>query len=321
MLRALDGLQREAMDELGKALAFFGEDSKATTSEAFFGIFAEFMSKFEVSHVERPLRRGQSQRSNEAAGGPLPKPRKGAPHNPPNQAGAGGSVPWLRPGEMRQDWCWGAPGTTDQALSMCSSLPSELSATCRPGRACAAQGWCRPWPGDGGRPAPPATRAQRNAAGCAPTGSLDSPEFWAACVPCTPRTSGRGVRCARVTSYLSHLQGVGLGWAPLSRLSPGSECWGHQAGASASTPQEGEPWPPVGTGVFAPGGLSTGPVCAHTPLAPCVLPLPTQCHVTNCPKTSCLKWQPLTVDESVGHRGSSDPSWAQWTHSRICSYL
>lgn len=37
------------MEELGKALAFFGEDSKATTSEAFFGIFSEFMSKFEVS--------------------------------------------------------------------------------------------------------------------------------------------------------------------------------------------------------------------------------------------------------------------------------
>uniref|UniRef100_G1LJG7 Delphilin n=1 Tax=Ailuropoda melanoleuca TaxID=9646 RepID=G1LJG7_AILME len=47
VLRALDGLQREAMEELGRALAFFGEDSKATTSEAFFGIFAEFMSKFE----------------------------------------------------------------------------------------------------------------------------------------------------------------------------------------------------------------------------------------------------------------------------------
>lgn len=110
VLRALDGLQREAMDELGKALAFFGEDSKATTSEAFFGIFAEFMSKFEVSQVERPLRRGQSQRSNEA-GGPSPsKPRKGHPHNPPDRAGAGGFVPWLWPGEMRQDWCWGLPG-------------------------------------------------------------------------------------------------------------------------------------------------------------------------------------------------------------------
>lgn len=54
VLRALDGLQHEAMEELGKALAFFGEDSKATTSEAFFGIFAEFMSKFEVSHGGSP---------------------------------------------------------------------------------------------------------------------------------------------------------------------------------------------------------------------------------------------------------------------------
>uniref|UniRef100_A0A8C5LJM7 Delphilin n=1 Tax=Jaculus jaculus TaxID=51337 RepID=A0A8C5LJM7_JACJA len=45
VLRALDGLQREAMEELDKALAFFGEDSKATTSEAFFGIFAEFINK------------------------------------------------------------------------------------------------------------------------------------------------------------------------------------------------------------------------------------------------------------------------------------
>ena len=57
LLRALDGLQREAMEELGKALAFFGEDSKATTSDAFFGIFAEFMSKFEVSPGGRPWER------------------------------------------------------------------------------------------------------------------------------------------------------------------------------------------------------------------------------------------------------------------------
>lgn len=79
VLRALDGLQREAMDELGKALAFFGEDSKATTSEAFFGIFAEFMSKFEVSHVESPSGevrvRGQMRRQ----GGPCRSPEKG-PH-------------------------------------------------------------------------------------------------------------------------------------------------------------------------------------------------------------------------------------------------
>ncbi|XP_054970915.1 delphilin isoform X7 [Pan paniscus] len=61
-LRALDGLQREAMEELGKALAFFGEDSKATTSEAFFGIFAEFMSKFERALSD--LQAGEGLRSS-----------------------------------------------------------------------------------------------------------------------------------------------------------------------------------------------------------------------------------------------------------------
>uniref|UniRef100_A0A2K6N286 Delphilin n=1 Tax=Rhinopithecus bieti TaxID=61621 RepID=A0A2K6N286_RHIBE len=62
VLRALDGLQREAMEELGKALAFFGEDSKATTSEAFFGIFAEFMSKFERALSD--LQAGEGPRSS-----------------------------------------------------------------------------------------------------------------------------------------------------------------------------------------------------------------------------------------------------------------
>ncbi|KAM5229197.1 delphilin isoform 2-T2 [Ctenodactylus gundi] len=61
-LRALDGLQHEAMEELGKALAFFGEDSKATTSEAFFGIFAEFMSKFERALSD--LQAGEGPRSS-----------------------------------------------------------------------------------------------------------------------------------------------------------------------------------------------------------------------------------------------------------------
>nr|XP_021527335.1 LOW QUALITY PROTEIN: delphilin [Aotus nancymaae] len=61
-LRVLDGLQREAMEELGKALAFFGEDSKATTSEAFFGIFAEFMSKFERALSD--LQAGEGPRSS-----------------------------------------------------------------------------------------------------------------------------------------------------------------------------------------------------------------------------------------------------------------
>lgn len=48
-MRSLDDLQHKAMEEFSKVLSFFGEDSKMTTSEAFFGIFAEFMSKFEVS--------------------------------------------------------------------------------------------------------------------------------------------------------------------------------------------------------------------------------------------------------------------------------
>lgn len=48
-MRSLDELQHKAMEEFSKVLSFFGEDSKMTTSEAFFGIFAEFMSKFEVS--------------------------------------------------------------------------------------------------------------------------------------------------------------------------------------------------------------------------------------------------------------------------------
>uniref|UniRef100_A0A8C6Y5H0 Grid2 interacting protein n=1 Tax=Naja naja TaxID=35670 RepID=A0A8C6Y5H0_NAJNA len=48
-VQSLDELQHKAMEEFRKVLSFFGEDSKATTSEDFFGIFAEFMSKFEAS--------------------------------------------------------------------------------------------------------------------------------------------------------------------------------------------------------------------------------------------------------------------------------
>ncbi|XP_063171083.1 LOW QUALITY PROTEIN: delphilin [Candoia aspera] len=46
-VRSLGDLQHKAMEEFRKVLSFFGEDSKVTTSEGFFGIFAEFMSKFE----------------------------------------------------------------------------------------------------------------------------------------------------------------------------------------------------------------------------------------------------------------------------------
>lgn len=43
------------MDEFNKVASYFGEDSKITTTEAFFGIFAEFISKFEVNWKNNPL--------------------------------------------------------------------------------------------------------------------------------------------------------------------------------------------------------------------------------------------------------------------------
>ncbi|XP_009466255.1 PREDICTED: delphilin [Nipponia nippon] len=60
-IRSLDDLQHKAMEEFSKVLSFFGEDSKMTTSEAFFGIFAEFMSKFERALSDVQV--GESQRS------------------------------------------------------------------------------------------------------------------------------------------------------------------------------------------------------------------------------------------------------------------
>ncbi|MEQ2202117.1 Delphilin, partial [Xenoophorus captivus] len=46
-IQSLESLQQRAMEEFSKTASYFGEDSKATTTEAFFGIFAEFMNKFE----------------------------------------------------------------------------------------------------------------------------------------------------------------------------------------------------------------------------------------------------------------------------------
>ncbi|XP_072205646.1 delphilin isoform X7 [Excalfactoria chinensis] len=60
-MRSLDDLQHRAMEEFSKVLSFFGEDSKMTTSEAFFGIFAEFMSKFERALMDVQV--GDNQRS------------------------------------------------------------------------------------------------------------------------------------------------------------------------------------------------------------------------------------------------------------------
>lgn len=102
MLRALDGLQREAMEELGKALAFFGEDSKATTSEAFFGIFAEFMSKFEVSPGRRPWERAGPE---VRGGGSCVKPGGGKGPWGRTRPQLGGAI-GVRPGRGR-----GAPGS------------------------------------------------------------------------------------------------------------------------------------------------------------------------------------------------------------------
>uniref|UniRef100_A0A667ZB05 Grid2 interacting protein n=1 Tax=Myripristis murdjan TaxID=586833 RepID=A0A667ZB05_9TELE len=50
-IQSLESLQQRAMEEFNKTASYFGEDSKATNTEAFFGIFAEFMSKFEVRRL------------------------------------------------------------------------------------------------------------------------------------------------------------------------------------------------------------------------------------------------------------------------------
>ncbi|KPP68245.1 delphilin-like, partial [Scleropages formosus] len=52
-VQSLESLQQRAMDEFAKVASYFGEDSKATTTEAFFGIFAEFISKFERGFIHR----------------------------------------------------------------------------------------------------------------------------------------------------------------------------------------------------------------------------------------------------------------------------
>lgn len=46
-LQSLESLQQRSMEEFAKTSSYFGEDSKATSTEAFFGIFAEFINKFE----------------------------------------------------------------------------------------------------------------------------------------------------------------------------------------------------------------------------------------------------------------------------------
>lgn len=48
-IQSLESLQARAMEEFFKVASYFGEDGKATRTEAFFGIFTEFISKFDVS--------------------------------------------------------------------------------------------------------------------------------------------------------------------------------------------------------------------------------------------------------------------------------
>lgn len=48
-IQSLESLQSRAIEEFAKVASFFGEDGKSSRPEAFFGIFADFMSKFDVS--------------------------------------------------------------------------------------------------------------------------------------------------------------------------------------------------------------------------------------------------------------------------------
>ncbi|XP_043959036.1 delphilin isoform X2 [Gambusia affinis] len=55
-LQSLESLQSRAMAEFSKVASFFGEDSRSTSTDSFFAIFAEFMSKFEraLSETQSP---------------------------------------------------------------------------------------------------------------------------------------------------------------------------------------------------------------------------------------------------------------------------
>ncbi|KAJ7984712.1 hypothetical protein DPEC_G00357600 [Dallia pectoralis] len=50
-VQSLDSLQLRAMEEFNKVASYFGEDSKTTSTEVFFAIFAEFISKFEIEYA------------------------------------------------------------------------------------------------------------------------------------------------------------------------------------------------------------------------------------------------------------------------------
>ncbi|TRY84694.1 hypothetical protein DNTS_003917 [Danionella cerebrum] len=71
-VQSLESLQQRAMEEFCKVASYFGEDGKATTTENFFGIFAEFIGKFErslsdIQTTENPPRSPRSPRASPVA--------------------------------------------------------------------------------------------------------------------------------------------------------------------------------------------------------------------------------------------------------------
>ncbi|XP_062308376.1 delphilin isoform X2 [Osmerus eperlanus] len=57
-IQSLESLQQRAMEEFAKTASFFGEDGKITNTEAFFGIFSDFISKFERALSEHQTSEG-----------------------------------------------------------------------------------------------------------------------------------------------------------------------------------------------------------------------------------------------------------------------
>ncbi|KAM8843899.1 delphilin isoform 2-T2 [Spinachia spinachia] len=63
-VQSLESLQQRAMEEFTKTACYFGEDGNTTNTEAFFGIFAQFMDKFERAlHDQQAAENQKSPRS------------------------------------------------------------------------------------------------------------------------------------------------------------------------------------------------------------------------------------------------------------------
>nr|XP_043869656.1 delphilin [Solea senegalensis] len=62
-VQSLESMQNQAMEEFSKVASYFGEDGKSISTETFFGIFAEFISKFERALTETQTPENPSPRS------------------------------------------------------------------------------------------------------------------------------------------------------------------------------------------------------------------------------------------------------------------